>query len=94
MHRRTLYTFMKRNAQFPSLMVFDMADRNVSTVARKISNTPLQALVLLNDPQYHGGLPQARGAGDAANGRYGPADRDHVPPGDAPAARRRTSWKC
>jgi hypothetical protein len=33
-------------------MVFDMADRNVSTVARKVSSTPLQALVLLNDPQY------------------------------------------
>jgi hypothetical protein len=52
MHRRTMYTFVKRNAQFPSLMVFDMADRNVATVSRKISNTPLQALVLLNDVQY------------------------------------------
>jgi hypothetical protein len=51
-HRRAMYTFIKRNAQFPSLIVFDMADRNVSSVARKISNTPLQALVLLNDPQY------------------------------------------
>ena len=52
MHRRTLYTFMKRNAEFPSLVVFDMADRNASSVVRKISNTPLQALVLLNDPQF------------------------------------------
>jgi hypothetical protein len=52
MHRRTMYTVIQRNAQFPSLVVFDLADRNVSTVARKISNTPLQALVLLNDPQY------------------------------------------
>jgi hypothetical protein len=52
MHRRSLYTFIKRNALVPSLTVFDMADRNVSTVSRKISNTPLQALVLLNDPQY------------------------------------------
>jgi hypothetical protein len=47
-----MYTFFKRNAPAPSLMVFDMADRNVSTVARKVSSTPLQALVLLNDPQY------------------------------------------
>jgi hypothetical protein len=47
-----MYTFFKRNAPPPSLMVFDMADRNVSTVARKVSSTPLQALVLLNDPQY------------------------------------------
>ena len=47
-----MYTFMKRNAQYPSLVVFDQADRNVASVARKISNTPLQALVMLNDPQY------------------------------------------
>jgi hypothetical protein len=51
-HRRTMYTYFKRNAPPPSLMVFDMADRNVSTVARRVSSTPLQALVLLNDPQY------------------------------------------
>ena len=52
MHRRTMYTYVKRNALFPTLQVFDVADRNVSSVTRKISNTPLQALVLLNDPQY------------------------------------------
>ncbi len=51
-HRRTMYTYFKRNAPHPALMVFDMADRNVSTVSRRISSTPLQALVLLNDPQY------------------------------------------
>jgi hypothetical protein len=47
-----MYTYFKRNAPPPSLMVFDMADRNVATVARKVSSTPLQALVLLNDTQY------------------------------------------
>jgi hypothetical protein len=51
-HRRSMYTFIKRNAQPPSLVVFDLADRNVSSVLRRISNTPLQALILLNDPQY------------------------------------------
>ena len=51
-HARTLYTFVKRNAPPPSMVVFDFADRNVSTVRRTVSNTPLQALVLLNDPQY------------------------------------------
>jgi hypothetical protein len=51
-HRRSMYTFVKRSAQPPSMVVFDFADRNVSTVKRPISNTPLQALVLLNDPQY------------------------------------------
>jgi len=34
------------------MMIFDIADRDVCTVKRTISNTPLQALVLLNDPQY------------------------------------------
>jgi hypothetical protein len=52
LHRRSMYTYMKRNAPFPSLAVFDMPDRNVSSVARNISNTPLQALVLLNDVQF------------------------------------------
>ena len=52
MHRRTMYTYVKRNALFPTLQVFDVQDRNVSSVVRKVSNTPLQALVLLNDPQY------------------------------------------
>ncbi len=52
MHRRSMYTFVRRNAAYPSLTVFDMPDRNVSTVARNVSNTPLQALVLLNDVQY------------------------------------------
>lgn len=51
-HRRSMYTFIRRNAAYPSLTVFDMPDRNVSTVARGTSNTPLQALVLLNDTQY------------------------------------------
>ncbi len=51
-HRRSMYTFMKRNAQAPSMVLFDQADRNVSTVSRRTSNTPLQALVLLNDPQF------------------------------------------
>ena len=51
-HRRSLYTMIKRTAEAPSMVVFDFADRNVSTVRRPLSNTPLQALVLLNDPQY------------------------------------------
>jgi hypothetical protein len=51
-HRRSMYTFIKRTSQFPSLTVFDQADRSVSTVQRRLSNTPLQALVLLNDVQY------------------------------------------
>jgi hypothetical protein len=52
MHRRSMYTFIKRNAPPPAMSVFDLADRNVSSVSRRISNSPLQALVLLNDTQY------------------------------------------
>jgi hypothetical protein len=51
-HRRSLYTVVKRKVQVPSMAVFDFADRNVSTVQRNSSSSPLQALVLLNDPQY------------------------------------------
>jgi hypothetical protein len=52
MHSRSIYTFVKRNAPPPAMVVFDFAGRNVSSVSRSISSTPLQALVLLNDPQY------------------------------------------
>jgi hypothetical protein len=51
-HRRTLYSFIKRNAPHPAMANFDMPDRGTSVVRRQTSNTPLQALVLLDDPQY------------------------------------------
>ena len=51
-HRRSIYTFVKRSVPNPSMSVFDVSDRNVSKVKRDVSNTPLQALTLWNDPQY------------------------------------------
>lgn len=51
-HRRSLYTFVKRNTPPPSMSVFDFSERHATVVRRQTSNTPLQALVLLNDPQY------------------------------------------
>ncbi len=51
-HRRSLYTFVKRNTPPPSMAVFDFSERHATVVRRQVSNTPLQALVLLNDPQY------------------------------------------
>ena len=52
LHRRTLYTFVKRNATHPGLKIFDFTNRTESIARRRSSNTPLQALVLLNDPQF------------------------------------------
>jgi hypothetical protein len=52
LYRRSLYTISKRTAPSPSMSIFDMADRGVCTVKRETTNTPLQALVLLNDPQF------------------------------------------
>lgn len=52
LYRRTLYTFIKRTSPPPAMTVFDMPNRDVCTVSRETTQTPLQALVLLNDPQY------------------------------------------
>lgn len=50
--RRSLYTFWQRTFPHPSLMAFDGCTREESQVSRFISNTPLQSLVLLNDPIF------------------------------------------
>jgi len=51
-YRRGVYTFWQRTFLHPSLVTFDAASREECTVNRTVSNTPLQALVLLNDPSY------------------------------------------
>jgi hypothetical protein len=51
LYRKSLYTFWKRTVPPPSMMTFDAASRDICTVKRQETNTPLQALVLLNDPQ-------------------------------------------
>ncbi len=52
LYRRSLYTIWKRSSAPPSMMIFDVGDRSVCTVKRRQTSTPLQALVLLNDPQF------------------------------------------
>ncbi len=52
LHRRSLYTYWKRTIPPPAMLTFDAPDRSVCTVERQTTATPLQSLVLLNDPQY------------------------------------------
>ncbi|SHI31832.1 PSD1 and planctomycete cytochrome C domain-containing protein [Aquimarina spongiae] len=52
LYRRSLYTFWKRTVPPPSMLTFDAASRDFCTVQRQKTSTPLQALVLMNDPQF------------------------------------------
>ncbi|MEM7386229.1 MAG: DUF1553 domain-containing protein, partial [Verrucomicrobiota bacterium] len=52
LYRRSLYTYWKRSAPPPNMMAFDAPTREKCTLQRARTNTPLQALVTLNDPQF------------------------------------------
>lgn len=51
-HRRSLYTYWKRTVPHPTMTVFDAPDREFCIVRRSSTNTPMQALTLLNDPIF------------------------------------------
>ncbi len=51
LYRRSMYTFIKRTVVPPSMAIFDASNRDQCEVKRVRTNTPLQALVMLNDPQ-------------------------------------------
>lgn len=65
-HRRSVYTHWQRTFLHPSLLAFDASTREECQVSRSPSNTPLQALVLLNDPIF---LESARELGRRMMGR-------------------------
>jgi hypothetical protein len=50
-YRRSLYTYWKRTAPPPGMITFDAATRDFCAVERQRTSTPLQSLILLNDPQ-------------------------------------------
>ena len=52
LYRRGLYIFIRRTSPYPSFQTFDVSGRGECTVARARTNTPLQALVTLNDPVF------------------------------------------
>ena len=52
LYRRSLYTFIRRTNPPPSMSTFDAPSRSYCVVQRQKTSTPLQALILLNDPQF------------------------------------------
>ncbi len=52
LYRRSIYTFWKRTVPSPMLKIFDAPEREFCTIRRSRTNTPLQALLMLNGPQF------------------------------------------
>ena len=73
--RRGLYTFWRRTAPYPSFLTFDAPRRNVCTVRRSRTNTPLQVLTTLNDPTF---VEAAVGLARRLMNDAGPAARDRA----------------
>ncbi|MBM3968142.1 MAG: DUF1553 domain-containing protein, partial [Planctomycetes bacterium] len=73
LYRRSMYTFWRRTAPPPSMLAFDATSRETCTARRETTTTPLQALVLLNDPQY---IEAARVIAQASIQSYPKAEPD------------------
>lgn len=73
--RRTLYTIWKRTAAPPTMLLFDAPNRETCTVRRSNTNTPLQALALLNEATF---VEAARKLGERMIREGGQQDRDRV----------------
>ncbi len=80
LYRRTMYTFWKRTAAPPSMLLFDAPNREICTMKRSRTNTPLQALSLLNEVTF---VEAARKL----------ASRMLAPKGDSPDTRLRNGFR-
>jgi hypothetical protein len=74
-HRRSIYTFWRRTTTPPNMIVFDSATRDTCSARRQSTNTPLQPLVLLNDPQF---VEAARALGERMLKEGGVTDEERV----------------
>ncbi len=88
-YRRSMYTFWKRTCPPPSMSTLDAPDRETCLVRRARTNTPLQALVLLNDPTYVEAARQLAAriiaeGGPTAEGRIALAFRKSLSRGPTP----------
>jgi hypothetical protein len=75
LYRRSLYTFWRRTTTPPNMTLFDSSTREVCSTRRMPTNTPLQALVMLNDPQF---VEAARKLGERILKEGGATDETRV----------------